>query len=70
MLRAGCRRGSRGSLDSYVDPAEGDEIILVLDEEKLLLILCVTVIWSTTLLGHDHMGHCEGILGLQSTCLG
>lgn len=57
----GCLRGMG------VDPAKGDEIILVLDEEKFFLILCVTIIWSPTLLGHDHMGHCEGILGQFAT---
>lgn len=50
-----------------MDPAEGDEVILVLDEEKLFLVLRVTVVGPPTLLGHDHMGDCEGILGQFAT---
>ena len=56
-------------MDYYMDPAKGDEVVLVLDKEKLFLVFCVTVVRSPRLLGDDHMGHCEGILGLQSTCI-
>lgn len=48
-------------------PAQGDEIVLVLYEEELLLIFCVTIIWSTTLLWYDDVGHSKRISGQFAT---
>lgn len=50
-----------------MDPTQGDEVILILDQKELLLILSVTVVRSPTLLGHNHMGHSEGVLRLKHT---
>lgn len=52
---------------TYMNPAQSNEIILALDQEELLLILSVTVIWASTLLWHDHMGYRERIPGLGKT---
>lgn len=48
-------------------PAQGDEIVLVLYEEELLLIFCVTIVRSTTLLWYDDVGHSKRISGLEQT---
>ena len=48
-------------------PAQSDEVILSLDQEELLFILGVTVVWAATLLWHDHMGNRESIPGLGQT---
>ncbi len=48
-------------------PAQGDEIVLVLYEEELLLIFCVTIVRSTTLLWYNDVGHGKCISGLEQT---
>lgn len=50
---------------SYMYPAEGNEVVLVLHQKELFFILSVTVIWTTTLFWHDHMRHCECVPVLQ-----
>lgn len=48
-------------------PAQRDEIILVLYEKEFLLILCVTIVWSSTLLWYNDVGHSKRIPGLEQT---
>lgn len=52
---------------TYMNPAQSNEVILALNQEELLLILSVTVVWAPTLLWHDHMGYRECIPGLGKT---
>lgn len=48
-------------------PAQRDEIILVLYEKEFLLILCVTIVWSSTLLWYNDVGYSKRISGLEQT---
>lgn len=48
-----------------MDPAQGDEIVLVLYEEEFLLIFGVTIIRPTALLRYDDVRHCKRVSGLQ-----
>lgn len=41
---------------AYVDPAQCDETLLILDEEQLFFVLCIAVIRPSTLLGDENMG--------------
>lgn len=50
---------------THMYPAQGDEIILVLYEEELLLIFGVAIIRPTALLRYDDVCHCKRISGLQ-----
>lgn len=52
---------------THMYPAQGDEIVLVLYEEEFLLIFCVTIVRSATLLWYDDVGHGERISGLEQT---
>lgn len=53
-------------LSTYVNPAQSDEVILVLDEEELLLVFSVTVVRPAGLLRDDDVGHGEGIPVLEN----
>lgn len=49
--------GKEGSLCRMsVNPAECDEALLILYEEKLLFVLCVAIIRPSTLLGDENIG--------------
>lgn len=60
-----CQHWYEYSIFTHMYPAQSDEIILVLYEKKFLLIFSVTIIWPTTLLRYDDVGHCKCISGLQ-----
>lgn len=45
-------------------PTQSDEIVLVLYEEKFLLVFRVTIVRATVLLRYDDVGNCERISGL------
>ncbi len=50
---------------THMYPAQCDEVVLVLHQKQLLFILCVTVIWTSTLLRHNHVCHRECVPVLQ-----
>lgn len=52
---------------THMYPAQSDEIILVLYEKEFLLIFCVTIVRSATLLWYDDVGHSKSISGLDQT---
>lgn len=54
---------------THMDPAQGDEIILVLYEEELLLILRVAIVGAAALLGNDDVRHAECVSGLERQTL-
>lgn len=45
-------------------PTQSDEIVLVLYEEKFLLVFRVAIVRATVLLRYDDVGNCERISGL------
>lgn len=50
--------GEEGGLCGMsMDPAQCDETLLILYEEKFFFILCVAVIRPSTLLGDENMGN-------------
>ena len=51
---------------THVNPAQSDEVILVLDQEELLLVFSITVVRPPALLWDDDMGHSEGIPVLEN----
>lgn len=50
-----------------MDPAQGDEAVLVLDDEELLLVLCGAGIRASQLLGDDDVCDGELVLHLQGS---
>lgn len=50
---------------THVDPAQGDEAMLVLDDEELLLVLCGAGVRASQLLGDDDVGDGELVPHLQ-----
>lgn len=50
-----------------MDPAECNKAMLILDQEKFLLILCVAIIRASILLGNDDVGYRELIPHLQGS---
>lgn len=49
---------------TYVYPTQSDEIVLVLYEEKFLLVFRVAIVRATVLLRYDDVGNSERISGL------
>lgn len=50
---------------SYMDPAEGQQVMVVLITEQLLHILHVTVVWPGWLFGYNHVGEHELVVSLR-----
>lgn len=50
---------------THVDPAQRDEVVLVLDEEELLLVFRVAVVRPAALLRDDDVSHRERVSGLK-----
>ncbi len=48
-----------------MDPAEGDEVVLVLDVEDLFLVDRLAGVRVALLLGHDDVRYSESVLGLR-----
>lgn len=53
---------------THVDPAQRQQPVLVLEAEELLHVLHVAVVWASGLLGNDHVGEDELVVGLERQC--
>lgn len=54
-------------MSTYMDPAQSQQTVVVLETEELLYILHITVVWASWLLGNHHMGQQKLILSLEET---
>ena len=50
--------------DTYMYPAQGDEVMLILYVKQLLFTECLARIWPTSLLGEDHVSDVQFVLRL------
>lgn len=48
-----------------MNPAQGQEVMMVLVTEELFHILHITVVWTSGLFGDNHMGEHELIVRLR-----